>query len=60
MPVIEGALGMIKKETNVNKIPGSLSLYEIQKTCTLKNNSSFKKSTVNMNGKVTPESMDET
>ena len=33
VPVIEGALGMIKKETDrhINGIPGSPSLYEIQK-----------------------------
>ena len=32
MPVIVGALGMIKKDTDkhTNKIPGSPSLYEIQ------------------------------
>ena len=39
VPVILIALGIIKKETNkhINKIPGSPSLYEIQKNDTLLN-----------------------
>ena len=41
--VIVGALHIIKKgtEERINKIPGSLSLFEIQKkNCTLRNSSS--------------------